>query len=217
MLMLDTTEYLKDQGLADQVFTDEEFEWLFDGSPAKRYALMNKALNKKEIIRLIRGVYIIAPKYRSVNFSKFFISTRLVHGSYVSLESALSYHGWIPERVETTTCVIGNGRARTFNTPLGQFKFQKIPTNEYEFLNSVQRKEENGKPFLLATPLRALADYVYEKKIKWTGIDHIIESLRVEEESLESIKTENFSEVMLVYRNKRVLEYLQQLKLALGK
>lgn len=215
--MLATTEYLKDKGFAEQVFTEADFFRLFDGTPAKRYGLMNKALAKKEIIRLIRGVYILPAKYRSINLSKFFIACRMIHGSYVSLESALSYHNWIPERVTTTTSVICKGRTHTFNTQMGDFKYLKIPINEYEFLNGVQRKEDNGKPFLIAAPLRALADYVYEKKIEWSGIDYLLESLRIEQESLETLTSEDFSEIMLAYRSKRVLKYLQHLKSALKK
>jgi len=53
--------------------------------------------------------------------------------------------------------------------------------NEFEFLGGVSRQTVNGKPFLIAKPLRALADYVYERKVKWIGIDFLLEGLRIEE------------------------------------
>ncbi len=215
--MLKTTELFQKKGFDSRVFTDREVDYLFDGTPAKRYGLINKAIKKGELIQLRRGVYILAPKYRSVKLGKFFIACSMVHGSYVSLESALSFHNWIPERVETTSCVIGKNRSQIIDTPLGEFKYIKIPINEYEYFNGVSRNESNGKPFFIASPLRALGDYVYEKKIQWNSIDFLLDGLRMEEENLQLLTMDDFVQVLQVYRSKRVLFFLRQLKLYLEK
>lgn len=215
--MLATTEKLQDSGFGDKLFTDKDLLRIFDGTPASRYSLVNKALKKKEWVRLSRGLYILNTKYRTATLSKFYIASRMVHGSYVSTESALSYHGFIPERVETITSIITQGRTHTLHTSLGTFQYSRIPVNEYEFLTGVLRRETNDKPFLIASPLRALADYVYINKIEWTNLGFLIEGLRIEEEDLLDIPLEDYSDIMKVYRSKRVLTFLKNLKKALRK
>lgn len=215
--MLASTEKLLELGLGEQVFKDWNITSIFDGTPAKRYALLNKALKKQEIIRLCRGNYVLGAKYRAKQLSQFFIANRLVAGSVISFETALSFHGWIPERVNVLMSVIPKGRTRSFVTTLGEFEYIKIPFNTYEFLSGVVREEINGKPFLIATPLRALADYVYLRKIDWVGLDLLLEGMRIEMESLESLSTRHFEEVIPVYHSKRVLHFLQQLRNTLDK
>ncbi len=215
--MLSSTEKLLEKDFGSQVFKEWDLASIFGGTPARKYALINKALKKNELVRLCRGVYILGPKYRSKAISKFFVSTRMVAESYVSFESALSFHGWIPEGVNVVVSAIAKGRTRSFSSTLGEFQYIKIPINTYEFLSGVIRKELNGKPFLVATPLRALADYVYLKKIKWTGLAFLLEGLRIEIESLESLTAKDFDEVSAAYSSKNVLLFLQKLRESLGK
>jgi len=116
--MLASTEKLKYAGFGERVFTDKDLARFFGGTPARRYGLVNKALAKGELIRIRRGVYILAEKYRPVKLSRFLVANQTVLGSYISFESALSYHGWIPERVAVVMSVIYRGRSRSFDTPL---------------------------------------------------------------------------------------------------
>lgn len=210
--MLNSTERLLDLGMGEQVFKDWNLASIFGGTPARCHALVNKALKKQEIVRLCRGSYILGAKYRTKMLSQFFIANRIVTGSVISLESALSFHGWIPENVPVTISVISKGRTRSFVTPVGEFEYIKIPFNPYEFLSGVVRKEINSKPFLIATPLRALADYVYHKKIEWSGLDFLLSGLRIEMDFLESLTSHHFDTVLPVYHSKRVLYFLQQLR-----
>jgi predicted nucleotidyltransferase component of viral defense system len=207
--MLASTEKLQEAGFGERVFTERELARVFGGTPARRYGLVNKALAKGELVRICRGVYMLAEKYRSIKLSQFVVASRIIPGSYISFESALSYHGWIPERVVVVMSGIYKGRTRTFETPLGEFKYVHLPVNELEFLNGVSRNE---RAFLVAKPLRALADYIYDRKIEWTGIDFLLEGLRIEEEPLQTIKLNDFKEVLPVFRAKRVRSFLQQLQ-----
>ena len=215
--MLKTTEKLIDLGFRNQVFLERDLVRLFNGTAASRYGLVNKALKKKEWIRICRGAYILEEKYRTAKLSKFFIASHLCPGSYVSFESALSYHGWIPERVTVVTSAIGKGRAHAFTTPLGELNYIKIVTNEYEYLNNVTREEIDARPFFIARPLRALADYVYHKKVKWSDIRFLTDSLRIDEENLNSLTSQDFDQIMLVYSSKRVVSFFKHLRRELKK
>src|SRR5689334_3569185 len=124
--MLASTEKLLDSGFKNRFFKDWELTAIFDGTDAKRYALVNKALKKGEIIRLHRGFYMLSSKYREQKISTFSNASRMVSGSYISLETALSFHGWIPEKVTVIRSVISKGRTRSFNTPVGEFEYIKI-------------------------------------------------------------------------------------------
>ncbi len=205
-------------GFAEHILTDVDLNNLCDGTPAARYGMINKALKKAELIKIRRGLYLLADRYRHKKLSKFFLASRIASHSYISLESALSYHGWIPERVSTATSVLALGRTKKFTTLFGDFTFYHLPINEYEFLNGITRVEEiKGEPFLLASPLRALADLVYVKKIDWKGLDLLTNSLRVDIENLMKIKPDHFLEIKKVYRSARVLHFLDNLKKELKK
>ncbi len=203
---------------ADHILTDTDLDVLLDGTDAARYGMVNKALKKDELIKIRRSLYILADKYRHNKLSKFFIASRIAPHSYLSLESAMSYYGWIPERVATVTCVLAGSRTKKFITPFGEFVFYPLQVNEYEFLTGVTRVEEiKGEPFLLASPLRALADYVYIKKIDWQSIDYLTSGMRIDIEQLMKINSTDFLEIKKVYRSKRVLHFLDSLKQELKK
>ncbi len=215
--MLATTETLMEKGFKNQIIKDWDVASIFEGSPARRYALINKALKKGEIEHLCRGLYMLGPKYRSQSISKYFVASRMVSSSYISLETALAYHGLIPERVNIVRSIIAKGRTRRFNTSLGEFDYIKIPIREYEFLTGVLRQESNGNPFLIASPLRALLDMVYVQKIKWQGLNFMVEGLRIELDDLCTLKSCDFDELTKVYSSKRVLNFLQLLRKTLEK
>jgi len=205
-------------GFADHILTDVDLNNLSDGTPASRYGMVNKALKKEELIKIRRGLYLLADKYRHKKLSKFFLASRIAPHSYISLESALSYHGWIPERVSTVTSVLAIGRSKKFTTLFGEFAFYHFPVNEYEFLTGVIRTEEvKGEPFLLASPLRALADLVYVKKIDWEDMKLLTSGLRIDIEQLWQIDPKHFHEIKQVYRSTRVLHFLDNLKMELNK
>lgn len=203
---------------ADHILTDGDLNFLLDGTSAARYSLVNKALKKGELIKIRRGLYVLADKYCNKKFSQLYLASRIVPHSYISLESALSYYGWIPERVMTVISILNIGRTKKFVTQFGEFIFYQLPVQEYEFLTGVNRIEEiKREPFLLASPLRALADYVYIKKIDWTSIDYLTQGMRIEPEQLMQIDPVDFIKIQKVYRSKRVLHFLKNLRKELSK
>jgi predicted transcriptional regulator of viral defense system len=215
--LLANTERLLEAGFNDHVFKDWDLATIFPGTAAKRYAILHKAVEKGEILRLHRGVYMLSPKYREKNVSTFSVASRIISGSFISFETALSFHGWIPEKVTVIKSVIATGRTRAFATPLGEFEYIKIPVNEYEFLSGVSRKEIDNQSFLIAKPLRAIADYVYTRKIEGEVLSFLHESMRIDKENLESLTSKDFDEVFSVYTSKRVLLFLQNFRRALEK
>jgi predicted transcriptional regulator of viral defense system len=159
------------------VFTETAVVNALGGSSDSRYGLVKRALRQGEIIRLKRGLYAFGSKHQRKGINLYQVAQMIYGPSYISLESALAHHGWIPEAVFSVTSVSFR-RSREVKTSLGIFSYTHIPSND--FLVGVQRENTDDSVFLMATPWRALADYVYVHKLAWTGLGPVIESLRVD-------------------------------------
>jgi predicted transcriptional regulator of viral defense system len=111
-----------------------------------------------KILQLRRGLYTLAPPYRKIYPHPFLVANRLVRGSYVSLQSALSYYGLIPEGVPVTTSVT-TARPVRWTTPLGSQYFQRV---QPEFFQGYRRIEvAKDQEALVATSEKALLDLIY--------------------------------------------------------
>lgn len=93
----------------------------------------------------------------------FEIANRIYPPSYVSFESALSYHNLIPESVLAVTSA-STRRTYRFNTPLGEFTYRSLKPELFVGYDLIQNQ---GKCFKMANPEKALLDYLYlNPKIK---------------------------------------------------
>ncbi len=72
------------------------------------------------ILQLRRGVYLLCSPYAKASAHTFAVAGALKKASYVSLHSALAYHGMIPEFVPVTNSVT-SGRPEEIETPYGRF------------------------------------------------------------------------------------------------
>jgi len=190
-------------------FTVQDLATLFPGSENRRYALVKRALASGEIIRIRRGVYCLAPKYRKKSMNLYALAQHVYGPSYVSLESALSWHGWIPEAVHAVTCTSFK-KSKEFRTPLGIFSYDRIPQKVF-YVEVDRLTDASGNVFLMATPLKALADYVYVRKRDWTGIEQATGSLRIELEQLEGVSRSSFEAISTNYSSSRVKQFLEGL------
>jgi hypothetical protein len=77
--------------------------------------------------------------------------------SYVSYETALSWHGLIPERVAETVCATIK-RPAVFENGFGCFRYRHIPPTVYPI--GILRMTQSDLPFLLASPTKALCDQI---------------------------------------------------------
>ena len=112
-----------------------------------------------KVIRLTRGVYSLAEPYRKCKADAFYIANFLRRpSSYVSLQSALAWHGLIPEYVPETTSVTAS-RPSVLQTPLGRFSYRHISVGRYWGCETVSSPE--GLPLRIAFPEKALFDLVH--------------------------------------------------------
>ena len=93
--------------------------------PADVRRQLSRWVKGGRLLQLRRGLYALAPPYRKVTPHPFVVANRLVRGSYVSLQSALAYHGLIPEHVPVTTSMT-TGRPQRRENPLGSFEYHHV-------------------------------------------------------------------------------------------
>ncbi len=110
------------------------------------------------IYQIRRGLYALAPPYRKVKPHPFLVANRMVRGSYVSCQSALEFHGLIPEHTPTVVSVT-TSRPGRWKTPLGDFEFRHIKKTLFSGYQSVE--VGGGQTAFVASPEKALLDLVY--------------------------------------------------------
>jgi hypothetical protein len=128
-----------------------------DVDPADVRRQLSRWVKSGRLQQLRRGLYAVAPPFRRVAPHPFLVANRLVRGSYVSLQSALAFHGLIPEHVPVTTSVT-TGRPQRRENALGSFAYHHVGP---ALLNGYRLERLGaGQEALVATPAKALADLV---------------------------------------------------------
>lgn len=127
-------------------------------SPASLRRQLARWVASGRLIRLRRRLYAIAPPYSKPQVHPFAVANRLKPASYVSLQSALSHHGLIPEHVPVVTSVT-TGRPEALETPLGAFAYRHV-TGRLFFGYRVADLGGGAGAFL-ASPEKALLDLVH--------------------------------------------------------
>jgi predicted transcriptional regulator of viral defense system len=111
-----------------------------------------------KVIQLRRGLYALGEPYRKVSALPFLVANRLREPSYVSLQSALAYHGMIPEFVPVVTSVT-RGRPGMVTTPLGRFLYRHVQGSLFRGFREVEVGD--GQKAFVATPEKSLLDLLY--------------------------------------------------------
>jgi len=143
---------------------------------------VNGWIKKGYLIVLKRGLYVFGEPYCKNRLSPLFLANFLVSPSYISGEYALSYHGFIPEKVTTITSVTAK-KTRLFTNALGRFQYRSISKKLFFGFERVSFPEGN---FFIALPEKALVDYFYLTKSAVPREDYFTESMRLQ--NIENLK-----------------------------
>ena len=198
------------EGVFDTTVVNNLYPTLSDGA---RRALVHRAIESGEVLRIRRGLYILSREIERSVVTKFCLVERIYSFSCVSFESALSFHGLIPEAVFSIGAASAK-RSRNFNTPLGRFSFTRVTASP--FYAGVENKRLGKIGFApIATPTRAIADLIFvRKEISWEkdGSLFLTDSMRIELEDLKKVFAWGFEEVSTAFKSCRVLSYLNGLR-----
>jgi hypothetical protein len=137
-----------------------------------------------------RGLYIAGPKISTSRPDPFLIANHILGPSYVSLESALSFHGLIPEQVYEITSVTTKA-TRKFTTPHGLYSYTRLPLPYYSY---GIRSTEAGiqQRFLIASPEKALFDKIIttagvELRSRRSVLSYLENDLRIDVDGLKNL------------------------------
>ncbi len=119
---------------------------------------LDRWVKSGRLLQLRRGIYAVAFPYQTDAPHPFLAANHLRRPSYVSMQSALSHYGMIPEFVPVTTSIT-TGRPEELETPLGRFVFRHV--KKAAFFGYMQTEISRGQEVFLASPEKALLDLIY--------------------------------------------------------
>jgi predicted transcriptional regulator of viral defense system len=131
------------------------------------------------LIRLRQGYYAFPEYKESTDFTLYFANT-IYKPSYISLHTALSFYGIIPESVPEITSVT-TLKTITFSNDFGEYSYNNIRP-ELMFGYDL-RDMEGGRRIMFATPEKAIIDLLYLYPFYNTERD--LENLRLDESYME--------------------------------
>jgi predicted transcriptional regulator of viral defense system len=167
---------------------------------------ITKLLANGAIIRIKKGLYCFGEDFRKKPISREYLANLIYGPSYISLDYALSYHGFIPERVEVVTSVTTR-RSRDFSTPFGIFSYRMLTDNRYTVGVVI---EQSGKAsFLIATPEKALIDKVWTDKRFHGGnvsnySSYLTDDLRIDPETLARLDISRVQSISSKYNSAQI-------------
>lgn len=190
--------------------TEVEVEALLDGTPDSRYGKVKRLLAQGKLLHIRRGLYMLTDKAGFLGKPHPFELAQYIYGpSYISLESALSFHNLIPEAVYTTTSVCIK-RSKIFQTPLGEFSYLHVPGQDFYF--DVKLITENSYRFFMAKPWKAICDYVFCYKKSWDSLEPLAKSLRINLDDLPYLPDGEIEMLDEYYHHTRLTRFLKGAK-----
>lgn len=189
--------------------TDEELAVILNVNAAQRYGQVKRALRKGSLVLVRRGLYYIDKNLAQRKPHSLELAQKIYWPSYISMETALSYHGLLPEAVYIITSATTK-RSKIFKTPYGAFSYDKLPADN--FFIQVERKTENSSCYFMAKPWKAICDYIYCRKKNWQGLRPIANSLRIAVENLPPITKQELTELENYYQSNRISNFIVGVK-----
>jgi predicted transcriptional regulator of viral defense system len=150
---------------------------------------------RKGLLMKLRNLYYAFPEYRQVPEFSRYVANRIYAPSYLSLHSALSFYGMIPEEVVQMTSVTTLKTAK-FENDFGTFHYQNVKTPL--FFGYEIKTMKNGRGLMFATPEKALLDLLYLNPFYKTEQD--MEELRLDEDFMQN-----------EFNKGRMMEYLSKI------
>jgi len=179
------------------VFSNEDIIRIFGWSKTSVKFLLHRYTKRGITNRLKNGLYALA----GATISEFYIANRLCEPSYVSLETALSFHHIIPETVYAVTSI-------TTRIPHERV----VNGTSYEYHRVLARAFTGYKPLpqgsftvLIAEPEKALVDHCY---MAARGLRKPLDPERMHLQNLNKHKINAYARL---FKNKKTIALLEKI------
>ncbi len=118
---------------------------------------LSRWVQKGYLVRLRQGWYAF-PEYRNKPGYALYFANRIYSPSCISLHTALSHYGIIPEATFQITSIT-TLKTRSFSNAFGEYTYKSV--KPALFFGFVLKELPDGRTFRLATPEKALIDLLY--------------------------------------------------------
>lgn len=186
------------------VFTPAEFKRVFDvTSSAMQAFLSNHSQGKNSLFtKLKNGLYTLTDSPRN----HYLIANKLYQPSYISFETALSYHKLIPETIYSITSATPKA-TREFETDGIAYTYRKVKRSLFTGYSPIKYQ---GNTVLMAEPEKALTDYLY-------FVDLGLLSMSYERLDLKKVKKQKLYKYIKALRRPSLTDLTNKLYVDQGK
>ena len=159
---------------------------------------LTRWVKKGYLLKIKNGIYIFKRDYEKIKGEE--IAAAIYQPSYLSLESALSAYGLIPEIVYSYVSVTGKTN-RTFDNKFGHFIYRHLKT---ELFWGYREVRTSSGWYLIAEPEKAILDYLYLNLSKINS-ESDFENLRFNEDRLcETLNRGKFLQYLQAFEIKKL-------------
>ena len=154
------------------------------------YDKINELVRQQVLLPVKKGLFIPGANTKVTKPEPFLIANHLWGPSYVSMETALAYWGYIPEKVFEISSVTVKS-AKTYTTKAGRFSYFHASTPYYAFgIKSIELTKK--QTIMIASPEKAICDNI----VMTSGIllrstkqvrEYLLDDLRMDEEMLPKL------------------------------
>lgn len=161
------------------------------------------------LAKIKKGIYLVKADLGFRPYSKEIFANLIYGPSYISLESALSHYGFIPETVASTTSIC-LAKGKFFSTPIGDFEYCHVKESIYSQGVQILDIYKNAS-YQIATPEKTILDFLYirEKKGEFTSsinfFNYVVQSYRLDLKAIANVLDYNkFSSLSMLYTCKHI-------------
>ena len=145
---------------------------------------LTRWVKKGYLLKLKNGIYAFKKDYEKFKGEE--VASALYQPSYLGLERALSYYGFIPEMVYVYISVTAKIN-RTFDNKFGHFVYRHVKSELFWGYREVKSDVDR---YLIAEPEKAVLDYRYLNLLK-INTESDFENLRFNEDRLSETLNRN--------------------------
>lgn len=162
------------------------------------YSKIIREEKKGNLIKLKRGLYEDDP-----NCDPFSVASYLYSPSYISFETALSYHGMIPEEVRIIkSATFHKNKKKEYINQFGRFIYEDVPIDVFPYGNEVVK---NGNyTITIASKEKSITDLLYKispvNSIRGIRI-LLFEDLRINESIFDNLDFYLLDKLCVLYKN----------------
>lgn len=172
---IQTRQQLLNKGLV--IFTPLQFKEFFGVSGSAAQKFIHQHTRKGLFIKLRNGLYALGNE----DISVFQVANKIYSPSYISLETALSYHNILPEIVYEITSVTAKPN-REFKALDLSFTYSRIKRSCF---CGYYLQQDNDHSFLIAEPEKALADHLYLVSLNKRSLNQRLDTSKLNKKKMK--------------------------------